>query len=64
MKKIEEYSKVLELSKEDVASLNNEELNSLQGGVRPTYYCTNPIYCVDTETTPRCLTIDPKIPCV
>ncbi|SDD27683.1 class I lanthipeptide [Williamwhitmania taraxaci] len=34
MKNIEEYSKVLELSKEDVAPLNTEELNGLNGGKR------------------------------
>lgn len=61
MKKTVEFSRVLELSKEDVASLNNNELNELVGGLTLKTNCG----CVqDTETTPACLTVDPKIPCI
>ncbi|MGE0078149.1 MAG: class I lanthipeptide [Bacteroidales bacterium] len=63
MKKLneqEDFSQILDLSKEDIASLNNEELNSLKGGVATRLLTCN----CDTETTPACLTTDPTIPCI
>ncbi|MGE0078148.1 MAG: hypothetical protein AB7S48_09830 [Bacteroidales bacterium] len=64
MKKLneqEDFSQILDLSKEDVASLNNEELNSLKGGIATILLSCK---CIDTETTPACLTTDPTIACI
>lgn len=57
LKEQNEFTKILDLGKEEIASLNNEELSILKGGKIT-------VLCNDTETTPACLTIDPKIGCI